>query len=488
MRRSTSAVVAVVAAWAGDAGAGRSAATEPPPPEVARLLGVSETVLNHQIDPPARQQLVLSGIRAAYRAAGLREPAGLARRVSGAATREQFAALLAEVWPRPGPEGGADAGAKNLGRAAVEGALAAVDGGPELIRAKDRKVQEQFEGNLYVGLQIALSAGEAGQAPVIQEAIKGGPADKAGVKAGDAIETVDGLPTAGAPLAEVVDRLRGEEGTAVEVGIRPKDETEVRKLRVVRGRLPRVTVEGYAKSSSDDWDFGARGDRRVAFLRVVEVTGSTPREVRVLAERLQSQGYRGLILDLRTTRTASLHATTILADDLLDAGTIGRLRTTDRVETFEADADAVFAGWPMVVLVGESTAPEAAWLAAALQDRGRAAVAGSPAGGDGTVRSLVAVAGGDDALRLTTGRLERADGRPIGGPAPAPFGLRIRLGGKEIQPGEPGVRPDLVLPKLARRDDLAPALLQPAAGLPESDVALDLAVEHVRARLNAARD
>ena len=57
-------------------------------------------MLEHHIDPPARQQMVLSGIKAMYRAAGVPGPPGLGRRVSAVSTPEQLATLLEEVWPR----------------------------------------------------------------------------------------------------------------------------------------------------------------------------------------------------------------------------------------------------------------------------------------------------------------------------------------------------------------------------------------------------
>ena len=70
------------------------------PPDLARRIGeITDAVLQHHIDPPARQQMILAGVKALYRASGAQTPAGLSRRVSSLATPEQLAGLLVEIWP-----------------------------------------------------------------------------------------------------------------------------------------------------------------------------------------------------------------------------------------------------------------------------------------------------------------------------------------------------------------------------------------------------
>jgi hypothetical protein len=87
----------------------RQAAADPPSPPATELkspreLGkhvqdITDTVLRHHLDPPARQQMILAAIKNLYEAAGLPIPAGLSRRVSALTTPEQFTALLVELWP-----------------------------------------------------------------------------------------------------------------------------------------------------------------------------------------------------------------------------------------------------------------------------------------------------------------------------------------------------------------------------------------------------
>src|SRR5258708_24764739 len=90
-------------------GGGSWLASDPPqnrphPPPATAALGrrvqeITDAVMQNHIDPPARQQMILAGIKALYHAAGLPVPSGLSLRISKLTTPEQFAALLAELWP-----------------------------------------------------------------------------------------------------------------------------------------------------------------------------------------------------------------------------------------------------------------------------------------------------------------------------------------------------------------------------------------------------
>src|SRR5262249_31123287 len=154
--------------------------------------------------PPARQQMILFGIKALHAVAGVPAPTGLARRVSALAAPEQLAALLAETWPSSTAR---DVSSRVLETALIDGLLSSVPGGASLISAKDLKVQEQVDGNLSVGIQIALGLDDTEKRPKVMEVFEGGPADRAGIAKGDLFEEINGIPTQGVALREVIDRL-----------------------------------------------------------------------------------------------------------------------------------------------------------------------------------------------------------------------------------------------------------------------------------------
>jgi carboxyl-terminal processing protease len=386
------------------------------PAELAkRVLEITDAVLEHHIDPPARQQMVLSGIKALYHKAGLPVPQRLSRRISDLATAEQLEAFLAGVYPKS--VGGA-ASAKALEESLIDGLLQSVPGDARMISAKDRKVEEQFAGNRYVGLHIALTTDEHEKRPMLADVLEGGPADRAGVKKGDLIEQIDGVDTKGMPLREAVDRLRGDEGTNVTIKVRQPKARELRTYKITRGQLPRMTVRGVRKRSAGGWDVRLDGPDPIGYLQITEISASTPHELRKLASQLESDGARALVLDLRGLRTDNLHSTVVVADTLLNHGCIGQIRTSHGETKYQADSDALFEAWPLAVLIDETTAEGAEWLAAALQDNHRAVLVGMPSysakGVPGAgVQSTISVGDGAWSIVLTTGRLERGDGRPL---------------------------------------------------------------------------
>ena len=416
------------------AGPGSSASADPPssPRDIPAIAGrahdVIDAVRKHHIDPPARHEMIHFGVAAMFKAAGVPVPDGLEGQVSSLTTREQLATVLAGAWPVP-LEDGVSAGERESD-AFLGGLLAVVPGHAQLFSAKELKVAEQIRGNRYVGIQVALTTNKEEGRPQIRSVLEGGPAERAGVKEKDLIEEVDGITTEGEALARSIDRLRGEEGTAVTIRVRQPGDKEARTLRMTRGILPRKTITGLRERPDKEWDLIVNGTDPIGYLKIQEIMASTPHELRQMARRLEAEGARALVLDLRSMHTAEFHPTVLLADSLLDGGTIGRVRMTDRVMTYRAEPDSLFRGWPLAVLVDQRTLGAAEWLTAALQDNGRAVVVGSPTSGAAGVETTVPVADGSSSIRLATGLLERGDGRPIG-LSPSTFGLR---------PGQPSRR------------------------------------------------
>jgi carboxyl-terminal processing protease len=387
------------------------------PPGLAKLVqSITETVLDHHIDPPARQQMILSGIKALYNAAGAAVPDGLSRRVSSVTTSEQLATLLQDVWPATAT---GSVAVKELEEVLLDGLLANVSGDAHVVLEKDRKVQEQNEGNRYVGIHIALGMDDGEKRPKMAEVIEGGPADRAGVKRDDLIEQIDGVDTQGMVLRDAVDRLRGEEGTSVTIKVRQPKVANARTYTITRGQHARATIRGRRKRPAGGWDFRLSDSEPIGYLQISEMMGSTPHELRKIARQLDGEGIKALVLDLRRLRTNSVHTAVLLADSLLEHGTIGRVRTSQGETTYQADSDALFRGWPLAVLVDDTTAGASEWLAAALQDNRRAVIVGTLTAsarvnpGYGIVTSLIPVNDGEWSVSLATGTLERGNGSPL---------------------------------------------------------------------------
>ena len=496
------------------AGSFRQAGAGSPLPAATELTGprelgkhiqdITDTILRHHLDPPARQQMILAGIKGLYEAAGLPIPAGLSRRVSALTTPAQFSALLVELWPSKPAKSIRTGG---LEEALVQGLLASVPGGAEITSAKEHEVQEQFQGNRYVGIHIQVRYDEKEKRTIIDGIVPGGPADRARMMREDRFEQIDGVDTKDMTLRQVVDRLRGADGTDVSMVVRqPKG--EARTLKATRGPLFIATISGFQKKTSGEWDYLVGGADSIGYLRIRNISASTPHELRKVAQELEGEKLRGLVIDLRGLSSTSLHPTVLLADSLLDHGRIGRVREAESVMTYDATPDALFRDLPLVALVDAQTANTAEWLAAALQDNHRAVLVGTATRGGwnqpgqlpgfpdtAVLRSSVPVGDGAWYLSLITVRLERGDGRPLAAsPAPLnPLAIVLRRSPERNErPANGGVKPEhLVSPRSARpegqRQNRRGAMFgaEDSTVDPWSDAALAKAIEVLRAGLKS---
>jgi carboxyl-terminal processing protease len=256
-------------------------------------------------------------------------------------------------------------------------------------------------------------------------AIDGTPAQRAGLRAGDAIIAVNGkvLATRGADAAS--RELRGKPGTQVTLTfVRPGD-AALRDLVITRETIRVTSVSsrllepgyGYLRISTFQADTGPQVKRQLTALA-----------------KQSPGGLSGLVLDLRSNPGGLLNAAVEAADALLDQGLI--VRTKGRLPysnaSFHAKAGDAINGAPVVVLVDAGTASAAEVLAGALRDHKRAVVMGSRTFGKGSVQTVVPLDNGDS-VKLTTARYYTPSG-------------------KSIQAS--GIRPDIVLRGKASRGPL----------------------------------
>jgi carboxyl-terminal processing protease len=496
VRHAISSILCWPAAWVLIVAYGHNASADDPPAQpdltalAARAEQIVDAVLGHHIEPPAHQQMILDGIRAAYRAAKTTPPADLARRISELNTRDEYASFLSQVWPRAASK---DA---SLDEAFTSGLLANTPGGAHLTSAKEHAVDEQLGANRYVGVHIAIGANDKEKRTAIFEVFEGGPAARAGIKKGDLIEEIDGVDAGGPEVAKVTDRIRGPEGTDVTLRVRQPGSKESRTYRMTRQALPHPTIEGLTKIRPGEWDFRIAGAAMIGYLKFSEIVASTPHELRQIAKRLEAAGIKAVVLDFRHANRSEVHPTVLVADALLDEGIIGRMRTAEGATTYRAEPDALFHGWPMAVLVDQTTRESMEWLAASLQDHKRATIVGAETRGQPYVSSWVAV--GDGAswwIQMATGVLERADGRPIGtgtGLSGANPSSRMPAVGGQTQQARGGVVPEVVVaapehprPAAAASSEAHTKASEPARA-PEKDRSLEKAVEILRKAIETA--
>ena len=282
---------------------------------------------------------------------------------------------------------------------------------------KEYAVQEQFRGNRYVGLGVALgntlSNGE-GYAS-FPNIIPGGPAHRFGIEAGAVIIEVDGHSTKGASPAAIIDWIRGPVGTDVTLKIADKDGFSERVVTLQRGFVRFDSVFGFERSGfnskpldSDSIRF--HDDREIGYLHLRDITGSTLQELRDAEVKLRKAQVRAVVLDFRFgSRTDTFHQARLVADGLLDGGTLWHWQERDaepRPET--ADRECLFRGLPLVVVIDKNTSGPQAAIAAALQDAGRAVIVGTSPNYDGLVATGVELSDEVHVLEMGTAKIIRS--------------------------------------------------------------------------------
>ncbi|MGE5595216.1 MAG: S41 family peptidase [Hyphomicrobiales bacterium] len=218
------------------------------------------------------------------------------------------------------------------------------------------------------------------------------PAEKSGIKSGDVILAVNGQSTDGWTDDQAVQIIRGPSGTSVTLTVRHLDGT-TEDLTVVRGEIPLESVflepilealPGESGTAIVDRDGKPADD--IAYVNISRFRENTDDELRQKAADIESKGYKGLILDLRSNPGGYLTPTVQVADEFLDNGTIiTEVDANGKQTSTTAHPGGILTHIPVVILMDEGSASGAEVLAAALRDNGRAKIVGTRSFGKGTV-------------------------------------------------------------------------------------------------------
>lgn len=426
-------------------------------PEFAhRAFQITDVVLDHHVEPPTRQEMLLCGLTALL---GEAAPEDLSRAVSGVASEGDFVECLVRCWPEKGlsprfprrNEFSDDARRWRF----LTGLSNAVPGGLDFMLAKEAAVQRQLAANQYVGIGVALANPGNGNLYQFAEVLPRGTAAKAGIEHGELLLAVDGATTEKLSTQELIDRLRGPEGTTVTVKVARDAKSEPRELTLTRSVVPRQTVIGNRKLGPEQWEIVVPGERPVGYLMIQEIGGSTVSELREYEAELAAKQVNELVLDLRFADSRELRYAIALADALIDGGNAGWVRWRDGRRPVQLDRDCLFRDWRLAVLVAERTDGYGEWIAAALQKmRGASAVGLTTQGDRRFVLTAVELPDGRGVVRLATNVLEGSI-RP--GLAPRPDSLLFRLLEiRRVSNQHEAVIPDVFVPLVPGENEFGP--------------------------------
>ncbi len=255
-------------------------------------------------------------------------------------------------------------------------------------------IEGQYEG---IGAYIGLRNGEI----TVISPIKGGPAERQGVRAGDVILEIDGESTQGFSTDDAAQRLRGPRGTSVTIKVRHLDGS-IEEITIVRERIEIPSVETKLLSPE------------IAYVRLNTFSGTTPQELREKLAELEreSSDIQGLVLDLRGNAGGLLQAAKEIASLFLDRGMtilVERTRQGERIHTSFGNGRP---NWPIAVLVDEGTASASEILAAAIRDNRLGLLFGRPTFGKGVIQTPIPLSDGS-MLILTTAEYLTPNREPV---------------------------------------------------------------------------
>jgi carboxyl-terminal processing protease len=239
----------------------------------------------------------------------------------------------------------------------------------------------------------------------ITNIIKGGPAEKVGMLAGDRIITVDGKPYVGKEVtqSETLHRLKGEKGSKVKLGVVRKGSSKPLSFTVTRGDIPVKSIDATYMLTD-----------KLGYVRMNKFGKTTYPELLIALAQLQQEGFKGLVIDLRGNTGGYLDCAIQIVNEFLPADKLivyTEGRKTQRDDYF-SDGQGSYQKIPLIVLTDEITASAAEIFSGAIQDNDRGIIVGRRTFGKGLVQKPITFPDGS-LIHLTVSRYYTPSGRCI---------------------------------------------------------------------------
>jgi carboxyl-terminal processing protease len=301
----------------------------------------------------------------------------------------------------------------------VNGGLEHLDPHSGFINEKDYKRftlnnKGKFGG---VGIQLIVGRLNAGQLTVMSPMVDT-PAYEAGVLPGDIIVKIDGKSTENMRLSEAVELITGDPGTKVTLTVLHEGSKQPVDLEMTRAMIEVQSVLGDLRNPANpkEWDYYIDKSKQIAYVRLISFSETTAAELRTVLTKLQKDGLRGLVLDLRANPGGLLKVAVEVSRMFLNEGRIVSTKgRNQQEEDFDAKANGALlpSDLPVAVLIDRFSASASEIVAAALQDHKRAVIVGERSYGKGSVQNIIEMEGRTSALKLTTASYWRPSGKNI---------------------------------------------------------------------------
>ena len=286
---------------------------------------------------------------------------------------------------------------------AIPQILADLDPHSVYISAKDAQaVADDLKGSFSgVGIEFTIRKDTIH----VQNVVKNGPAQRAGILAGDKIVSVDGKPFVGKIVTneEAMRRLKGPKDTKVKLGVMRYGQKAVKYFTVTRGDIPQKSITATYML-----------DKNTGYIKVKSFGETTYHEMLIALAKLSQEGFTNLVIDLRDNTGGYMNSAIQMANEFLPKNklivyTIGRKSPR---QDFPSDGHGSYQKIPLVVLINEGSASASEIFAGAMQDNDRATIIGRRSFGKGLVQQQLSFPDGS-MIRLTIARYYTPSGRCI---------------------------------------------------------------------------
>lgn len=284
---------------------------------------------------------------------------------------------------------------------AIDGLLLSL--GDKYAAYYDPKMNKEFEMDTkgeFFG--VGMTVGMKENTPTISSVFKGTPAEKAGLKSGDQIFSVDGVHKAKWEIDDVVGRIRGPLGTKVTVVVFRPDANKQLSFTMTRERIaiPNIMSEMVGKD--------------VGLIRIMQFNALAADDIRKAIGELDKKGAKGFVLDLRENPGGLLSSAVGVSSLFVESGVIVRVDERGKPESTESALGDKATDKPLVVLIDANSASASEIVAGALQDYKRATIIGEKSYGKGSVQVIRQLSNGG-AVKLTNAHYLTPKSRVIDG-------------------------------------------------------------------------
>ena len=251
----------------------------------------------------------------------------------------------------------------------------------------------------YYGIGAGVSQDLTTMEVTISKVYRGTPSEEAGLKNGDQILSVEGIDATSVEVSELVQHIRGEEGTTVHMVIYRASTNETLEFDVERRHVELPSIEGEMLEDG------------IGYIQITEFQKKTDEQFAEMVKQLQTQGAKGLIIDVRANPGGLLTTVVNLLDQVLPEGLL--VYVEDKYgNRDEYTCDAACLDMPIVVLTDEHSASASEIFAGAMKDYEYATLVGKTTYGKGIVQNLIPLSDGD-AIKITVAKYFTPKGNDI---------------------------------------------------------------------------